>query len=203
MSLNSENRTCQQGGKKARHILRCVSHRGGNRPRSETVRSCFLSAAGVALAVTGLAKAFSAIGHARALDALDPIFGISFRHLLLSVGLIELFIAFLCLLTEKRELSLIVVAFLATNFLVYRIGLWLIGWDHPCGCLGNFTDALHLTPKTADGIMKVVLGFLLVGSYGVLFHLFAEKANQNLGEDRGRTQTVPRLTSDVSPSCSG
>jgi hypothetical protein len=53
----------------------------------------FVKSAGVVLGLTGLAKAFSAIGAARALDAIDPLIGIPFRLLLLAVGLIELCIA--------------------------------------------------------------------------------------------------------------
>jgi hypothetical protein len=34
--------------------------------------------------------------------------------------------------------------------------------------MGNLTDLLHLSPRAADNIMKGVLAFLLVGSYGIL-----------------------------------
>ena len=85
----------------------------------------FLRAAGVALGVTGLAKAFSAFGPARALDLADPLLGIPFRHLMVLVELAELLIAFFCLFTDKQKLSLLAVAWLSTNFLVYS---WCIGW---------------------------------------------------------------------------
>jgi hypothetical protein len=97
----------------------------------------FLKVAGSALGLTGLAKAFSAIGSAHALDAADPLIGIPFRQLLLLVALVELFVAFFCLFTDKRQFSLLAVAWLSTNFLVYRLGLWLIGWHHPCACMGS------------------------------------------------------------------
>lgn len=128
----------------------------------------FVASAGAILAPTGLAKAWSAIGSARALDVADPIIGIPFRQLLLAVGLLELFIAFFCLFTDKRQFSLLAVAWLSTNFAVYRLGLWWMGWHRPCRCLGNLTDLLHLSPRTADTIMKVVLAYLLLGSYGLL-----------------------------------
>jgi hypothetical protein len=91
-----------------------------------------------------------------------------FGYLMLTVGLLELGIAVDCLFgkTEKRSLTL--VAWLATNFLVYRIGLWWVGWRKPCGCLGNLTDALHLSPQSADTIMKGLLAYLLIGSYALL-----------------------------------
>jgi hypothetical protein len=128
----------------------------------------FLKVAGGTLLLTGLAKAFSATGAARALDAPDPLIGIPFRQLLLLVGLAELLIAFFCLLTEKRRFSLQAVAWISTNFLVYRLGLWLLGWHHPCACMGRLAGVLHLSDQAADNIMKGVLAFLLIGSYLLL-----------------------------------
>jgi hypothetical protein len=139
------------------------------------VQSWFVNLAGGLLATTGLAKAFSAIGPARALDTADPLIGISFRQLMLLVGLAELLISFFCLFTHRRRFSLLAVAWLSTNFLVYRIGLWFIGWHRPCGCMGNLTDLLHLSPRVADNIMKGVLAFLLLGSYGILYWEYRQR----------------------------
>ena len=128
----------------------------------------FLVSAGLLLALTAVAKMFSAIGSARALDTPDPLLGLPFRELLLLVGLAELLIAFFCLFTDRHLLSLRAVAWISTNFLIYRLGLWLIGWHHPCACMGRLAGVLHLSDQAADNIMKGVLGFLLVGSYFLL-----------------------------------
>lgn len=149
------------------HTQESPGEQGRNR-MAPKVRQWFCLTSGAALAATALAKGFSAMGPARALDVVDPLFGIPFRYLLLLVGLAELFIAFFCLFTDKAQFSLLAVAWLSTNFLVYRLGLWFIGWHKPCGCLGNLTDVLHISPTTADNIMKVVLAYLLVGSYAAL-----------------------------------
>ena len=50
----------------------------------------------------------------------------------------------------------------------YRIGLWWIGWQKPCSCLGNLTDALHISPQVADNVMKGLLAFMLIGSVSLL-----------------------------------
>jgi hypothetical protein len=131
------------------------------------------------LALTGLAKAISAVGPARALDVADPLIGIPFRQLLLVVGLVELLIAFFCLFTDRRRFNLLAVAWLSTNFLVYRLGLWLIGWHRPCGCMGTLSDVLHLSPRAADNIMKGVLAFLLLGSYGLLYREYRQRKAQH------------------------
>ena len=43
-----------------------------------------------------------------------------------------------------------------------------MGWHKPCGCLGNLTDALGISPETADTVAKVLLAYLLIGSYALL-----------------------------------
>lgn len=137
-------------------------------PSGRDAMRWFLKMAGSVLALTGLAKALSAVGPARALETADPLFGMPFRELLLVVGLVELFIAFFCLFTDRRRFSLLAVAWISTNFLVYRAGLWFIGWHRPCSCMGSLTDMVHISPRLADNIMKAVLACLLVGSYAIL-----------------------------------
>ncbi len=135
---------------------------GGN------TRHWFVPSAGGVLALTGIAKVWSTFGSVRLLVVADPIAGIPFRWLLLAVGVVELVIAGLCFFSRNQRLATLLVAWLATNFLVYRLGLWWMGWHRPCGCMGSLTSALHLSEKAADNIMKVVLAYLLIGSYGLL-----------------------------------
>jgi hypothetical protein len=37
------------------------------------------------------------------------------------------------------------------------------------------TDALHIKPETADTAMKIILAYLLIGSYGSLFWLWRQR----------------------------
>lgn len=136
-----------------------------------TARSArlFTLSAGAILAITGIAKIWSGFGNSKFLGLLDPIFGITFGHLMLAVGLAEIAIALVCFFSKRQTLALGLVAWMSTNFVVYRLGLWWMDWHRPCNCLGNLTDALHLSPQTADIIMKVLLAYLIIGSYGLLF----------------------------------
>lgn len=124
--------------------------------------------AGVCFVVAGLAKVWSAFGNSKFLALVDPIIGIEFGQLMLVVGLAEIAIALVCWFGKRPTLTLGLVAWMSTNFVVYRLGLWWMGWKKPCSCLGNLTDALHISPQVADNIMKVVLAYLLIGSYGLL-----------------------------------
>ena len=138
-------------------------------PQKGSVGLWFFCSTAVILAVTSVAKVWTAFAPTKVLAVADPITGIQFGHLMLAVGVLELVIAGICLFGKSQQLALGLIAWLATNFVVYRLGLWWMGWKKPCSCLGNLTDALHLSPQLADNIMKVILAYLLIGSYGLLF----------------------------------
>jgi hypothetical protein len=130
---------------------------------------------GLVLGVTGCAKVVSFFGIERILYLNDPILGIPFRYLLLLVGILEILIAGVCVLSNKPKLSSLLVAFLATNFAIYRLALWFMGWHRPCNCMGNLADAMHIPPQTADAAMKIILAYLLIGSYATLFWFWKQK----------------------------
>ena len=132
----------------------------------------FARSAGALLAVAAIAKLVSSTGTVRILQNTDPILAISFRHIFWIAGGIELSVAIVCFFSKRIEIKTGLIAWLATSFLVYRIGLVLVGYHKPCSCLGNLTDVLHIPPKTADTAMKIILAYLLIGSYGILFHLW-------------------------------
>jgi hypothetical protein len=136
---------------------------------------CFILMSGIVLGTTAIAKIISAFGTQMFLLQLDPLLGLSFCHLLLLAGAVELAIACLCLFTNKLKLNALLIAWLSTSFALYRAGLWAINWRRPCHCLGNLTDALHIQPQTADTAMKIILAYLFIGSYATLFWLWRQK----------------------------
>ena len=122
----------------------------------------------VLLGVTGTGKVLTVFGGAAILDTSDPLVGLPFWYLLLFVGVAEMSVAMLCFNTARAQVALILTGWLATGFALYRWGLWFIDWHRPCGCLGNLTDMLHLSPPLADNITKLALAYLLLGSYATL-----------------------------------
>lgn len=141
----------------------------------DAMKMFFISSSGAILFVTGLAKVISVWGSASILNAIDPIVGFRFRHLLLFVGVIEIVISLFCFRFRNQTWPFFVIGWLATSFLVYRIGLWVIGWQKPCKCLGNLTDALHISPRLAEMGMRSILAYLLIGSYATLFWLWQQR----------------------------
>lgn len=130
----------------------------------------FNLSAGVILFITGAAKIVSASGRATILQWLDPIFGIQYNHLMYVAGILELFVACISFFCRSKVLGSVATTWLATCLLIYRVGLWWIGWKRPCHCLGDFTDALHIPPQAADSAMKIILAYLLIGGYGIMLH---------------------------------
>lgn len=128
----------------------------------------FLVAAGIILAVTGLAKLFTVTGDTTLLRVSDPIFGVEFRYLIAMVGLTELVIAGFCFFTRWDALSTVMVAWISSGFMLYRVGIRSADWQRPCGCLGNLTDVLRIPSQIAEWISIGLLAILLVGSYCAL-----------------------------------
>jgi hypothetical protein len=152
--------------------------------RSEKLVSWYLDSAGLILAFTALAKLASSGGAARALQTIDPIIGLPFAKVFMCAGLVELVVAHYVLKWTDIFSRAMLVAWISTCFLVYRIGLVWVGWHKPCGCMGTFTEALHLSPQAADTIMKWVLGYLLFGSYTCLI-VFRKKAGARIAATDG------------------
>lgn len=127
---------------------------------------CHFAAA--CLVVVAVSKLFSALGHQPILQPGDAILRLRHRAVFILVALIELGVARVCWLNQPPQVKAVMVAWLASQFLLYRLGLWWMQLPGPCKCLGNLTDALPFPPHVLDNMMLALLGYLLVGSYGIL-----------------------------------
>jgi bacteriorhodopsin len=156
---------------------------------------CLLS--GLLLLLTAIAKLVSSFGSTIILDLDDPILKVSYRHVFWVVGGVELLVAYVCFFGKNRFLQAGLVASLATTFLIYRIGLVWIGYHKPCACLGSVTAALHISPETADTIMKFVLAYLLISSCIILFILSKKRKDTLLSS----TRSMPNKDSAVTTHC--
>jgi len=143
---------------------------GLSQNKGDNSSNWFATSAGGILALYGTACLLGAFGKSRLMDIIhDPLFGISFRYLVLLAGIVGLTMAFVCLFTNKKTLSLIVIAWLTTNFVAYRVGLWTMGWHHPYAWLSDMMEGLDISPLMADGIMTLVLAYMIIGSVVMLW----------------------------------
>lgn len=143
--------------------------------RENKTISCFLASCFALLVISGVAKCVSAFGHSQILQTADPVFSVPFRHLLLVAGIVELLVASAICKCKNLLHVLWLLAWLSTSIFLYRISLFFVGYEKPCPCLGNLTDMLQIPPQTADTAMKIILAYLLIGTYASLLWLWRQR----------------------------
>ena len=132
----------------------------------------FIYSAGAVLLAATLERLLIATGSAQALALPEPVMGIPLRYAVLLVGGFELVVALICLFGKQTGLQLGWLAWMATNYAVYRIGLLTMGIHQQGTCIGTLTDPLHLERGTFGNIIGVLPLYLLVGSYVGVFWLW-------------------------------
>ena len=135
----------------------------------------FVRGAGALLLLSGLAKFASGFGGSAALWVAEPLTSLPFKYVFWIAGGLEIVAAQFCFFGKRLGQQVALVAWLATLFATYRLGLWYGGYHKPCHCLGTFTDVLHISPEAADWLMKAMLACLLIASYAALFWLWRRK----------------------------
>jgi hypothetical protein len=132
---------------------------------NDRMRDGFIFSVAIILFITAAAKLFSAPGTAVALDSMDPILPLSNRWLFYLAGGIELLISgFLLIKTRGHRIKLTLIAWLATDYLVYRAGLWWSGSPNLCDCLGDLNDRLSISPRILNRFTLAALIWLSAGS---------------------------------------
>ena len=140
---------------------------------AKRTQNIFIFSAAIILFIAAAAKMLSATGSAQALDAPDSVLSLSHRHLFLLEGGLELVLSAFLLMSRNSKTQTALIAWLATNFLVYRLGLWWMGAPNLCNCLGNLDDYLPLSPRFINAVAYASLAWLLIGSW--TFLLFGRK----------------------------
>ena len=150
-----------------------ASERDEQQPRLELR---FLRSAAVILLLTAAAKAASAFGTQSILEKADPIFWVlKNRELLVLVATLEGVVAFLLLSKASLSVKRASLIWLCTNFLLYRMGLWITGAPAACKCMGDLAGRIGLSDSQASWIMLGALGYMLGGS---LFFLWRSRSGQ-------------------------
>jgi|SRR6185437_5996548 len=134
----------------------------------QRIQESFVFSAAVILFIAAAAKFATAFGDVSMLDKLDPLLFLSNRNVLKLVGGTELALSAFLLLSKNSHLKLILIAWLATTFLAYRIGLQWSAAPYFCNCLGNWNEKLFVSSRLLNWLSLTFLGWLLGGSYLLL-----------------------------------
>jgi len=150
-----------------------VSARDEQKPRQELH---FLRSAAVLLLLTATAKAISIFGTQSILEKADPIFWVlKNRDLLVLVAALEAFVALLLLSKVSLSIKRGSLIWLCTNFLLYRMGLWITDAPVACKCLGDLAERIGLSDSQASWVMLGALGYMLAGC---LFFFWRSRSEQ-------------------------
>jgi hypothetical protein len=138
---------------------------------NEQLGSFFVSSAGALLALTGSAYLVQFFSDIQSLDVIDPVFNISFRWLIFVIGILHLGTAVSCLFTTRKIFSLWLIVWVAMQFMIYRIGLWQMGWPRPYALVSIFTEGLSVSAAIGDAFVMASILYLLGGSAWVLLKM--------------------------------
>jgi len=142
---------------------------------------------GGVLFFVGLAEIIGAFDPSQSLNIADPIFGIAFRHLMLIAGTAQLAASLILLFTNWKMRGLGLAAWVAANFLVFRIGLWNGGWHQAAGFM---VGPLGFSPHVTDIITSLLSVFLLTAA-GLVFLM------------QCRVTDAARFSKTFCPACGG
>jgi predicted RNA-binding Zn-ribbon protein involved in translation (DUF1610 family) len=134
----------------------------------------FNYSAGAILLAASLERFLITADSAPVLALPEPVLGIPLRYAVLLVGAFELVVAMICLFGRQIGLQLGWLAWLATNYAVYRIGLLTMGIHQQGTCIGSLNDPLHLARGTVEILVGFLPLYLLAGSYAAVIWLWLE-----------------------------
>ncbi len=135
----------------------------------------FIQSSGGILLAAALERFLVAAGSTPVLSMPDPMLGLSLRYAAMLVGGFELAVALICLFGRRPGLQLAWVAWVATNYLVYWIGLIMMRCHPQTTCMGSLTDPLRLTREMSGFIIGLLPFYLLLGSCAAAIWLWIGK----------------------------
>jgi DNA-directed RNA polymerase subunit RPC12/RpoP len=152
----------------------------------------FIRLTGGILLAAALIRFIIAAGNSQVLLLPEPMLGISLRFALLIIGGIELTFAMICLFGSNIRLQAGLMAWLATCFVLFWLGILWMHCHLQGTCLGSLNDPLNLSRGAIGYVIRFLPICLLLGSYAALFHLWFAK---NITETQ-TAQTVASRDSD-------
>lgn len=121
------------------------------------------------LLLTGLGKLVAAIKWQVDMSIPDPL--LPFLGIKQTVGgaaLLELLMVIVLLIGRSDLIKSFLILWLCAVFLVYRLGLLIIGSPKMCPCLGYWGNWCHLSEPQVNGISISILTFMALGSAAVI-----------------------------------
>lgn len=146
----------------------------------------------IILVMASLLKLLAVDGSQALLNEPDLVFNVPNRLLLKGTALIELAVGIFLIGKADKKHKALVVAWLATSFLIYRIGIFAVSDGRGrCACLGSLTDSIPVTPDQAEMLAKLVVAYMIIGSYGILWRMHVQKRAFHARASQEGASSVP------------
>lgn len=113
------------------------------------------------LITAALSKLSTIVAALPILNGVDPIFSVNNRYILTGVAIAELSCAAIVAFSAQAWLKALALAWIATNFILYRAALVLSGAGTPCPCLGSIGAKVGLSSAATEFITKSTVVFFL------------------------------------------
>lgn len=133
--------------------------------------AAFSTSAGLLLLALGLAHLLGNQGR-ELVQPPDPVLVVSSRYLFWGLGGVELIVALVCLWARSPQLPAVLVAWLTSNLLVYRVALFWFGVYDVKAYYDTMANAFGVSVRTMDVLMTLAVAYLLVGSCVALLRLW-------------------------------
>jgi|SRR5580765_1165036 len=151
--------------------------------------SFLLHSSAVVLFVLAALNLLTASGSGVALDWRDPILqvnpplGLTSRWVLVLCGCVELLVSAFLLAGKGRWTKLVLLVWLATCLMVYRMGLRQMEASYLGDAPGNYIDWFTLSPRTVGVVAQSLTALMLAGSVGFLLSDWWRSRKKNAAKD--------------------
>jgi xanthosine utilization system XapX-like protein len=125
----------------------------------------FIHSTGAILLAAAITRFAILIGHDQVLALPDPLLGIPLLYAVLVVGVVELAIALVCLLSKRTGFQLALPAWWAMVGTAFAIGLFASHCHPQITCLGGLTDPFQLHHGLVGQAMNVMPVYFVLGSF--------------------------------------
>lgn len=134
----------------------------------------FIRSAGALLLAVAFALFLANFATGEVAQPRDPVLQVSMRWLFWIVGVVMLAGGWHCLFGNRSFTQLALVAWIAANLVIYKVGLIWTGVQNSAVMLGSLPDTFGITAGTAVFLSNVVIVYLFAGSFALMIWLWKQ-----------------------------
>jgi hypothetical protein len=149
------------------------------------MKTAFFRATQALLLITGLSKLIGAVKWQVDLSVADPLLPfLAVRQTVGCAALLEIAVTAFLMFNRSVLNKAYSILWLCMVFVVYRVGLLVIGFTKMCPCLGYWGAWLHLSQAQVNVISESLLLFMILGSATIIVSEFLLSRRKSIKRTR-------------------